>query len=173
MRRFSMAIKAFLRVLKGEPIAADRGKTQPPPAKPAPTRSDAIALLAALQQEARLVDFIMESLSGYSDAQIGAAARDVHDRCRETVVALFGVEPLSPEKEGATVTVPASYDPVRYKLIGEVGAKGPFAGTVQHPGWIARKCDIPVWTGRPECANIIGPIEVELAGGLPARSERP
>ena len=54
-----------------------------------PARSEAITLLAALQREARFVDFIQESLAGYTDAQIGAAARDVHRDCGTVLKRMF------------------------------------------------------------------------------------
>ncbi len=65
---------------------------KPEPKKPAAAprgRSEALTLLATLQREARFVDFIMESLEGYSDAQIGAVARDVHRDCGKVLERLF------------------------------------------------------------------------------------
>ncbi|MGC3970646.1 MAG: DUF2760 domain-containing protein [Pirellulales bacterium] len=95
MGRISTAFRAFFRALGNADIAKQIDEvlggggskpavaSLPPPtaapAKPAeapkkPARSDALTLLAALQREARLVDFLKEKLDGYSDAQIGAAA---------------------------------------------------------------------------------------------------
>src|SRR3990172_9259070 len=95
--RVVTAVRTFFRVLfdrefagrvelamSGEaaPPAARTDASRPPMQPKHETRSEAISLLAALQREARLVDFLQEPLEGYSDAQIGAAARDVHRECR-------------------------------------------------------------------------------------------
>jgi len=53
----------------------------------------ALRLTAMLQREGRLIDFCEEELTGFSDAQIGAAARPVHDGCRKAklqIVSLTG-----------------------------------------------------------------------------------
>ena len=52
----------------------------PPPA-PVPqlaSETAALQLLGLLQREARFVDFVQEDIQGYGDAEIGAAARVVH-----------------------------------------------------------------------------------------------
>src|SRR5579875_2269671 len=50
--------------------------TAPPaPARTPPPETAALALLAALQEEGRLVDFLTEDIAPYSDAQVGAAVR--------------------------------------------------------------------------------------------------
>lgn len=168
MSRFSSAVQAFVRAWRGTPAAPPAVE----PARPAAARSDAIALLATLQQEARFVDFLMEPLSGYSDEQVGAAARDVHQKCRAAVLALFAIEPLLRANEGAAVTVPSGYDPVQYRLIGSLAGQGPFKGTVQHPGWKALRCELPLWTGRAESATVIAPAEVDLGAGTPGGVRR-
>ena len=70
---------------------------QPPKA----ARSEAITLLATLQREARFVDFIKEPLDGYSDAQIGAAVRDVHRDCGKVLDRLFAIRSLVDQEEGS------------------------------------------------------------------------
>src|SRR4051794_32436639 len=45
----------------------------------------AVQLLALFQRDARLLDFLMEDLSGYADAQVGAAVREVHAGARKTL----------------------------------------------------------------------------------------
>ena len=50
--------------------------TSPPPP---PDRGEAaLRLLALLQQEGRLVDFLEEDLAPYSDVQVGSAVRAIH-----------------------------------------------------------------------------------------------
>lgn len=142
------------------PTEAARGPKTPAP-KPAP-RSDALNLLAALQREGRLVDFLMEPLDGYSDAQIGAAVRDVHRDCAQVIERFFAIRPAAAEAEGASVEVPAGFDPGRYRLLGQVSGPGPFRGRLVHPGWEASRCDLPTWTGAAAAARVIAPIEIEV-----------
>ena len=127
-----------------------------------PARSEAITLLAALQREARFVDFIQESLAGYTDAQIGAAARDVHRDCGTVLKRMFALQPAAKEEENAEVEVPAGFDPGRWRLTGNVTGEPPFRGRLVHPGWEATACELPSWSGSASAARIIAPAEVEL-----------
>jgi hypothetical protein len=140
--------------------------TKPPAAKPpapkAPLRSEAITLLAALQREARFVDFIQESLAGYSDAQIGAAARDVHRDCGAVLQRMFALRPAAAEEEGKEVEIPTGFDAGRWRLTGNVTGEPPFQGRLVHPGWEATTCELPTWSGNASAAKIVAPAEVEL-----------
>jgi len=156
------------RVLNGEPPAlpapvAPAPKPTEPPAKKKPTRSDALTLLAALQREARLVDFLQESLDGYADAQIGAAVRDVHRDARAAIQRMFALQPLTDKTEGDALEVAAGADAMRYRLTGNVAGSPPFRGVVRHHGWQAAKCELPEWTGGAEAQTVVAPIEVEVA----------
>ncbi len=76
---------------------------------------------------------------------------------------LFGVEPLSAQAEGTTLELPAGYDPVRYRLVGNVpGAGAVLRGTVVHPGWKALRADVPAWNGKADAANVLAPTEVQF-----------
>lgn len=181
MRRIWIAIKAFFIVLcRGEvaqrvdEILRQRGLPAPEPRQlpprpeahrttpPGPVRSEAITLLATLQREARFVDFIKEPLGGYSDAQIGAVARDVHRDCAAVLERLFGIQPLVEQPEGTPIEVPAGFDASRYRLTGNVTGEAPFRGRLMHHGWVAAKCEVPAWTGSSDSARIVAPVEVEL-----------
>jgi len=133
-----------------------------PPAEPKPARSDALTLLAALQREARFIDFVQEPLGGYSDAQIGAAARDVHRDCGKVLKRLFALKPVLADPEGAEVEVPDGFDPGRYRLTGNVTGDPPFRGQMVHHGWEATICELPAWSGTQAAARVIAPVEVEL-----------
>jgi hypothetical protein len=146
--------------VKPAPMPAPQPK-QPPAPKP-PARSDAITLLAALQREARFVDFIQESLSGYTDAQIGAAVRDVHRDCATVLDRFFSLKPAVAQDEGSELTVPEGFDAARFRLTGNVTGRPPLSGKLVHPGWEAAKCELPAWTGGKEAARIIAPAEVEI-----------
>src|SRR5262245_40657465 len=89
LTRLKRAFTAFFSILfHGEMPAEPETRPAQPAAAAAPAgdQSDrAIQLLALLQRDGRLVDFLMEDLSTYSDAQIGAAVRDVHAACHGTL----------------------------------------------------------------------------------------
>ena len=116
----------------------------------APTRSDALTLLATLQREARLIDFFMEDLAGYDDAQISAAVRDVHRDCAAALERMFALRPLRSQEEGSHVEIPAGYDPVQITLTGNVTGQPPLRGTLVHHGWQAMQCELPEWSGQEE-----------------------
>jgi hypothetical protein len=139
-----------------KPVAAK------PAAPKAPLRSEAITLLAALQREARFVDFIQESLAGYSDAQIGAAARDVHRDCGVVLKRMFALRPAVMEEEGKEVEMPAGFDAGRWRLTGNVTGQPPFRGRLVHPGWEATTSELPTWSGSAAVAKMVAPAEVEL-----------
>jgi hypothetical protein len=132
-----------------------------PRGRPRASRSDAITLLATLQREARLVDFFMENLESYSDAQIGAAARDVHRDAAASIKRLFGLEAVVEGPEGRELQVPEGFDAGCYRLTGNVSGEPPFQGTMVHHGWRATKCELPAWSGGA-AADIVAPAEVEL-----------
>jgi hypothetical protein len=177
MQRILLAFRAFFVTLfnasaakriaealvgKAQPAAVEPPKPKQPPAPKPPARSEAVTLLAALQREARFVDFVKEPLEGYSDAQIGAAARDVHRDCGKLLERLFAIKPLLGQTEGAEVDVPAGFDAGRYRLTGNVTGEPPFRGRLVHPGWEAVQCELPTWSGTAAAARVVAPAEVEL-----------
>ena len=126
-------------------------------------RSDALSLLAALQREARFIDMVKEPLAQYSDAQIGAAARDVLRDCGRVLDRLFDLRPVVDQEEGSPIDVPAGYDAGRYRLTGNVGGVPPFRGRLVHHGWMAAHCEVPTWSGSPAASMILAPEEVEVS----------
>ncbi|MBW1647144.1 MAG: DUF2760 domain-containing protein [Deltaproteobacteria bacterium] len=123
-----------------------------------------VHLLARLQREGRLLDFLAEDLDAYDDAQIGAAARSVHAGCRRVVDKLLAPRPVMAEGEEASVTLDEHYDATAVTLTGRVGDKPPFQGIVRHAGWRATRIDIPVLAKETD-PTIIAPAEVEVVGG--------
>jgi hypothetical protein len=180
--RLGLAIRAFLRVLwdrscaadvaavldrKGLPAAPPPAPRLEAPARPTPVsrgspRSDAITLLATLQREARFVDIVKEPLGNYTDAQIGAAARDVLRDCGNVLERLFALRPLIQEGEGSERDLPPGYDVGRFRVTGNVHGEPPFRGIVAHHGWEATHCEVPQWSGSAESARVIAPVEVEV-----------
>jgi hypothetical protein len=158
------------------PIAAPPPAPAPAPApapKPAPapapaaaplriaTPDAALQLLSLLQREARLIDFANENITVYSDADIGAAARVVHEGCARVLREHFTIEPVRGELEGARVTLPEGFDAASVRLTGNVVGKAPFTGTLSHRGWRAAKVSLPQLADKHD-ASIIAPAEVEL-----------
>lgn len=179
MGRFGLGLRILFRIWSDAAFAEqverlEAGKRAPapaekpprevpkPPGPKAPRRSEALTLLAALQREARFVDFIQEPIAGYSDAQIGAAVRDIHKGCGAVVQRLFAPQPLVQAAEGESIEVPRGFDPAMYRLTGHVASEPPFRGKLCHHGWKATQCELPEWTGSDAAALVIAPAEVEV-----------
>lgn len=177
---FGLALKTFFRVLGDRDFAQRvRGLSDVPdtpvPAVAAPVsaakpeakagRSDALTLIAELQREARFVDFLMEPIGEYTDAQIGAAARDVHKNAEAVIRRIFDPAPLRMEPENSSIEVPVGFEPLEFRFSGETPEKPPFEGTVRHHGWKASRCDMPEWTGPARALSVICPVEVEVRPG--------
>jgi hypothetical protein len=139
--------------------------TAPVPA-PAPTLKAlspdaALQLLALLQREARLIDFTRESLGAYDDAQIGAAARLVHEGCAKVLREHFDIVPVRDEAEGSRVTLPAGFDAGAVRLTGQVVGAAPFTGSLVHRGWRVAEVRLPQLSQAHD-ARVLAPAEVEL-----------
>ena len=121
----------------------------------------ALQLLGMLQRDARLIDFATEDLSAYSDADIGAAARVVHEGCRKVLREHFMIEPVLRETEGSQITVSPGFDASAIRLTGNVVGSAPFNGVVGHRGWRATDVHLPkVADGHN--VHVLAPAEVEL-----------
>jgi hypothetical protein len=132
----------------------------PPPAPPSP--APALRLLAVLQQEGRLIDFLQENLDDYSDAQVGAAVRSIHAGCRKALSERVTLERVLPDEDGSSVVVAAGFDPAAIRLIGNVTGNAPFRGTLAHGGWRVVKVSLPESPGNVD-ASIVAPAEVEIS----------
>ena len=164
--RIKLAFAAFFTILfKGRlPTALQPAARAEAPSQPiaADTHDRAVQMLALLQREGRLIDFVLEDLTAYSDAQIGAAARDVHAGCHRVLERYVTLEAILPGREGEAVTVgqDRQIDPAAFHLVGNVAGQPPFHGTLLHPGWRASRVHLPPLgtTGRA----IVAPAEIEL-----------
>jgi hypothetical protein len=133
----------------------------PAPRPPAPPTSSALQLLSLLQREGRLVDFLQQDITAFSDADIGAAARVVHEGCRRALRAHAAIEPVLRQAEGARVELAAGFDADEVKLVGDVRGQPPYAGVLRHRGWRATKLELPLIVGGHD-AHVLAPAEVEL-----------
>ena len=137
--------------------------TEPVPIRePKPVQNGAITLLASLQRDARLVDFLQEDLSNYSNEQVGAAVRDIHRDSAQVLERFFAIRSVLKQAEGDKITVPAGFDAGRYRLTGKLNGAAPFQGTLQHHGWEVTKCELPAFTGSESAGKTIAPVEVEI-----------
>ena len=135
----------------------------PKPEPPKPVRSEAVTLLAALQRDARFVDFIQEPIDAYTDAQVGAAVREVHKGCRDVLSRMFAPVPIVEQEEGSTVNV-ADAASGKYRLTGNVAqSAGSASGQLVHHGWHATKSDVPKWSGSDDGLKVIAPAEVQVS----------
>jgi len=141
---------------------AETPTLRPAPAPPPPDRGEAaLRLLALMQQEGRLVDFLEEDLAPYSDGQIGSAVRSIHSGCRAVLKDRLDLAPILPGAEGATVTVERGFDPAAVRITGNVRGEPPYQGVLRHPGWRSAAFRMPESTGDRD-HTILAPAEVEI-----------
>jgi hypothetical protein len=164
-QRVGLAIRCSWKALRDAEFGArvEPLLTPAPPRPAAPPKPDARPLryLALLQREGRLLDFLLEDVQSYADAQIGAAVRDIHAKCQAALKEHLVLEPVLKQPEQSTVSVPAGFDPFAIRLTGNVTGEPPFQGTLQHHGWRAVEIKLaPPPQGQDEM--VLMPAEVEL-----------
>ncbi len=131
-------------------------------AAPERVHASGLHLLAALQREGRLIDFVQQDVTGFSDEDVAAAARVVHEGCRRVLRQGLELGPAIGEAEGAAMVVPAGFDAGRIRLVGNVAGQPPFRGVVRHPGWVVREVRLPEVTGTMD-PRVLAAAEVELS----------
>jgi len=126
--------------------------------------ADVVGFLSMLQVKGRFLDFLMDDITKYADAQVGAAARVVHQGCQGVVRDYFDIAPVCEDgHEGASMTLDRGYDAGRFRLLGRVAGEPPFKGRLLHRGWRTTSVRLPELTGdAPSLHGIIAPAEVEL-----------
>ena len=172
MNRLILAFRSFFAILFSRALSDDiaaalglsRRAAPKPAAVPTPaaiTPSDgALQILAILQRDSRLIDFLMEDISSYDDEQVGAAVRSLHDQCRDALNRYVQLAPVIDGVEG-TFTRLASIDPASVKLLGNVPPQPPPGGVLRHKGWRCLKVDLPALQGKQNM-QVIAPAEVEI-----------
>ncbi len=177
MNRISLAFRCFFNLLFGGALSDEtlrdlklsRRETPskptpaaaPAPAMPAVKTADgALQILGILQRDSRLIDFLMEDISGYADDQIGAAVRELHDQCRDSIARYVTLQPVIDGVEGTFAKAPAG-DANLVKFVGNVPAKPPSGGTLRHKGWRASNVNLPALSGKLD-VTIVAPAEIEI-----------
>jgi hypothetical protein len=174
MRRLLLAFRCFFAILFGRKLPAEVAAAMPapgplPPAPAAPSLAapaqappdGAISVLSLLQREGRLVDFLLEDIASYSDADVGAAVRDIHRGCRKVLGDYFAIEPVFPQPENAPIELNPGFDAGAVRLSGNVGATPPFRGVLRHHGWRATRIELPN-TAKLAQPAVLAPAEVEV-----------
>jgi len=146
----------------------ESAKSAPLAAAPAPdalVEAGVVQFLARLQEKGRLVDFLMDDITPYSNEQVGVVSRVVHQGCREVLRGAFDIEPVHSGQERDAVVLAGDFDAATFRLVGKVPDQPPYKGTVLHRGWKATRISLPrvTETTRDSAARkIIAPAEVEV-----------
>ena len=150
---------AFAQKLR-ELIGGAEIKPVEPPKPPKPSGAP-LRMLALLQAEARLVDFLLEDIQGLPDAQIGQAVREVHKKAQAALKQHAVIGPVLSGNEGDNATVPKGFDPSAVRVVGNVTGQPPFAGQINHPGWRVKELKLaPLPEGADEF--VLQPAEVQI-----------
>src|SRR5580692_11525003 len=174
--RVTFAFRCFFSILFHADIPDDIAQKQGKLAGPVPQLAGvevepalaafdrAVQILALLQRDGRLIDFLAENISDYPDAQLGAAVRTIHETCRQVLDHYLKLEPILNSEEGQPVTVQAGFNPVAIKLIGNVAGEPPVRGMLRHKGWRVKEVNLPPL---PQAAGrmVVAPAEVALSYG--------
>jgi hypothetical protein len=154
--------KAVEPLLRGVEPAVKVAAPKPVELPPERVHASGLLVLSMLQREGRLIDFLQEDVSSYSDADIGAAARVVHAGCKKVLEQSLTLESVLKESEGADVTVPSGFDAQRIRVTGNVAGQPPFKGSLKHHGWVTTAVRLPS-TAQSLDPRILAPAEVELS----------
>ena len=170
MNRISLAFRSFFSILFGGTLPSDIaqafGYSKIVPIKPTPAPvpqtgpvDGAVQILSILQRDARLIDFLMEDVSAYSDEQVGAAVRDVQEQSRQSMQRYMRLQPVIDGVEG-TFTKTEGMDATAVKLIGNVPPSGKApGGTLRHKGWKAEGVNLPSLAAP---VRVLAPAEIEI-----------
>lgn len=136
-------------------------KSPPPPPAPTKPTGEPLRLLALLQSEARLLDFLMEDFGGASDAQVGAGVKEIHKKAAAALKKYLVVEPVLAGADGERVTVQKGFDPSAVRVVGNVTGEPPYTGELQHPGWRVKEIKLPT-TAEGQDPFVVQPAEVQV-----------
>ena len=170
--RLAMAFGTFFRLIGSGSFAAQvqqlqtgAGSESDPASQPVLRNANedaALQLLSILQREGRFIDFLQEDMSGFSDEDIGAAARIVHEGCRKALGNHLQIEPIESQAEGSQIEVAENYDSTSIRVVGNPPASPPYQGRLQHRGWRVANVTLPKLTASHNL-NVLAPAEVEVS----------
>ncbi len=162
----ALATWLALKAATGKPpsSAPSPAPSTEPAAPPRMTaEAEVITLLGLFQEKGRFIDFLMDDVTAYSDAQVGAAARVVHQGCKTVLKEHIDIEPISTEAEGKHIDIPQDAPSAHYRFVGKVTEASPRSGTLVHKGWKAGSVRLPR-TLKPDDASLppIAPAQIEV-----------
>jgi len=158
---FDPRFAAQVAALRGGSVAASPNALTPSAVSTQPNAtSGALQLLAMLQREGRFLDFVQQDVTAFPDADIGAAARLVHEGCRRALHAHARVVSVRSEAEGARLTLEHASEDV--KLVGNVAGPAPYRGVLRHRGWRVEELTLPTVVGSYD-QHVVAPAELELS----------
>ncbi len=157
--RLWLAIQAFFKALK-EPEKAVQF-IDDPVKKTEKSDLSHLKLLTLLQDSGRIIDFLKEDISSFSDAQVGAVVRKIHQDCGKSLEEFVAIRPIIEEPEGSMITISAGFNPSEMKIVGKVNDAFPLKGKIVHRGWKATKRSLPKKSGE-HSGEFLCPAEIEV-----------
>lgn len=129
--------------------------------------AEIVHLLSLFQSKGRLLDFLMDDITPFSDDQVGRAARVVHQGCKAVITEYFSISAVHEGREGDSVSIDTKAPSHYYRLVGRVTGEPPYRGRILHQGWKTHNISLPRVTRSdgPEVVEdefIISPAEVEV-----------
>ncbi len=158
MNRFVLGLQALWRIWTDRDFAERADGLS----RKAPSGPD-LRVLAVLQRDGRLVDFLLEDIDPFTDGQVGAAVRDIHRGCRKAIRDYLTVTPILPGEDESEVTVAPDFDPASIRLTGNVQGSPPFRGVLKHHGWRVEAVHLPALPGARDDSSVLAPAEVEIS----------
>jgi hypothetical protein len=124
--------------------------------------ADALVLTSLLQEKGRFLDFLMDDITAYPDAQVGAAARVIHQGCKSVVLDAFAPTAVTEVAEQSSITLDTDFDKTAYRLSGNIAGEPPYTGTVEHKGWRPTQYQLPEYQGTLSSAEdyVFAPAQV-------------
>lgn len=135
---------------------------KPQPSSDRPDDHAEIAqLLTLMQQHGRLLDFVSEDITHFSDQQVGAVARVLHGGLKKVLADCVRFAPILLPNEQDQVQVAVGFDAQRIRLQGSIHGNGPYQGQLIHGGWQLNAVLLPT-RGADYQACILQAAEVEV-----------
>lgn len=158
-----LAFKLFVKALRDDGFA-ERARPllqEAPKIEKAKPSGEPFRLIRLLQRDARLIDFLLEDITNYTDDQVGGAVRGIHRDSRSVIEKYLTLAPVATAPEESTIELPVGFDPTQYLLSGKVGGSPPYRGTVVHRGWRVQDSRLPDETPGMDPWQL-APAEVEV-----------
>jgi hypothetical protein len=149
-----------------ESVTVAKPEIQEPITHTIETHNEIAVLLKSLQEKGRFIDFVMDDVTKYNDAQVGAAARVVHQGCKSVIKEFLTIDSIEKNQEQTKITLEAGFNASDYKLTGNIKGDAPFNGKLVHKGWKVNEVKLPKLLNNKSIkvgeSFVITPAEVEI-----------